>query len=395
MSAIFSRPELAAKMADQLLNPGVLDEALRSGLFLSGLRRTGKTTFLRHDLIPALERQGALIIYVDLWSDVKLDPAELVHSAIRDILTELASPGSRLLERLSRIGGVGLGAAGLSFSFDVRTLGAPGGVTLADALTAVVDQAQTDLVLIIDEVQQAMSSPAGEKMLLALKAARDAVNTRVDTPGHLIFIGTGSHRAHVVEMSTRSNQAFAGAASIDYPVLGREYVVHLLERLSDDVAAGSSAVLPSVSAALEAFENLGHRPEELIRALRLLSAEDPDDLDPDVKLNVVAHTLRAAAADIELNRVDSLGELARLIFAQIASADGEVKGLYTKASREHLTQSLGREVSTEEIQSILGDLKNANLIMRSGHGRFGITDPFVQQAWRDRAKLLSVQGSAV
>jgi adenylylsulfate kinase-like enzyme len=31
-------------MAKQLVHPGVLDESLRSGLFLSGLRRTGKTT---------------------------------------------------------------------------------------------------------------------------------------------------------------------------------------------------------------------------------------------------------------------------------------------------------------------------------------------------------------
>jgi len=45
MSSIFQRPELAESMANQLLNPGVLDEGLRSGLFLSGLRRTGKTTF--------------------------------------------------------------------------------------------------------------------------------------------------------------------------------------------------------------------------------------------------------------------------------------------------------------------------------------------------------------
>ena len=51
-------------MASQLLHPGVLDEGLRSGLFLSGLRRTGKTTFLRNDLIPALEQEGALVIYL-------------------------------------------------------------------------------------------------------------------------------------------------------------------------------------------------------------------------------------------------------------------------------------------------------------------------------------------
>lgn len=66
MADIFLRPQLAAEMARQLLKPSLLDTGLRSGLFLSGLRRTGKTTFLKNDLIPALEAGGALVIYVDL-----------------------------------------------------------------------------------------------------------------------------------------------------------------------------------------------------------------------------------------------------------------------------------------------------------------------------------------
>ena len=61
----------------RLLRPGVLDEGLRSGLFLAGQRRTGKTTFLRSDLVPELEAQGALVIYVDLWSDTKVSPAAM------------------------------------------------------------------------------------------------------------------------------------------------------------------------------------------------------------------------------------------------------------------------------------------------------------------------------
>jgi hypothetical protein len=62
VATIFRRPELAAQLASRLLHPSVLDEGLRSGLFLSGQRRTGKTTFLRNDLIPELERQGAVEI---------------------------------------------------------------------------------------------------------------------------------------------------------------------------------------------------------------------------------------------------------------------------------------------------------------------------------------------
>lgn len=37
---------------------------------LFGLRRTEKITFLRQDLIPALQNVCALVLYVDLWSDV-------------------------------------------------------------------------------------------------------------------------------------------------------------------------------------------------------------------------------------------------------------------------------------------------------------------------------------
>ena len=50
---VFHRPKYAADMAQQLLKPSALQVQVRSGVFLSGIRRIGKTTFLRQDLIPA------------------------------------------------------------------------------------------------------------------------------------------------------------------------------------------------------------------------------------------------------------------------------------------------------------------------------------------------------
>src|ERR1700730_11967060 len=195
MSEIFHRRPLAEEMAAQLLPPGVLDQAVRSGLFLSGVRRIGKTTFLKQDLIPALETDGAIVIYVDLWSDNTVSPS---------VLLELAVPTKR---------------------------GEPGGVTLADAFTEVVKQGRTDLVLIVDEVQQCLASDDGLSMMLALKAARDAINLRPSPPGHFVFIGTGSNRALVQELSARRNMAFQGAQSLPHPVLGDDFVAHVLTRL--------------------------------------------------------------------------------------------------------------------------------------------------------------------
>ena len=67
--AIFRRSDIALDMTKRLLHPSPLDEQYRSGVFLSGPRRIGKTTFLKNDLIPQLEQEGAIVIYVDLWSD--------------------------------------------------------------------------------------------------------------------------------------------------------------------------------------------------------------------------------------------------------------------------------------------------------------------------------------
>jgi hypothetical protein len=256
MDPIFHRTALAQQMAEQLLHPGVLDEGLRSGLFISGVRRTGKTTFLQADLVPALEAAGALVIYVDLWSNTQTNPAALVHSAIRRMLQSLQSPAGAIAEKLRRLRHAELAVAGFKFGFKVDSVGTAEGVTLAEAFTQVVDQARCDLVLIVDEVQHAITSEDGNQMLLALKAARDAINPRPGTPGHFIFVGTGSHRALVSELTARRNQAFAGAISIAYPVLDADYVAHLLERLR---AEGLTAA-PSVEVATLAFRTLGARP---------------------------------------------------------------------------------------------------------------------------------------
>ena len=89
---LFHRPGYAEALAGQLLQPSGLQQGVRSGVFLSGIRRVGKTTFLRQDLIPALESHGAVVIYVDLWTDVSKSPAALVHEAVCRALGQLQTP---------------------------------------------------------------------------------------------------------------------------------------------------------------------------------------------------------------------------------------------------------------------------------------------------------------
>jgi len=390
MSKLFSRRDLAEQMAGRILSPGVLDEGLRSGLFLSGMRRIGKTTFLLNDLIPVLEQRRAIVIYVDLWSDLTVSPAVLVHTAIKTTLAELSSPASGLFKRLKTLRAAELGVLGFKFGFKLETVGEQGGPTLAQVLTEVVDQAKTDVVLIVDEVQQAMSNDEGQSLLLALKAARDAINARPDTPGHFIFIGTGSHRALVNELTTRRTQAFAGATSVAYPVLGEDYIAHLLNRL----AAEGVERLPSPTVAMQAFTTLGHRPEEMLRALRLtqqqvlaVGATRPEDANPDKILPVVAATLRASAADLELSRLEDMGPLAKAVFERIAADSGPARGVFSNEAALDYGKAVGREVKVEEIQPVVNALLAANLVIRQAHGLYAVADPQVQQMWQEKRAL--------
>ena len=40
----------------------------------------------------------------------------------------------------------------------------------------------------------------------------------------------------------------------------------------------------------------------------------------------------------------------------------------------------------EEIQPVVNELPGANVLMRLGHGLYGVTDPFVQEIWQERQR---------
>ncbi|MDO5288294.1 MAG: ATP-binding protein [Pseudomonadota bacterium] len=374
---LFPRPDYAKALADQLLSPSGLHTSVRSGVFLSNIRRVGKSTFLRNELVPELRQRGAIVIYVDLWANVNRAPLDLVLEAVRAQLRELQTPGSGLLKRLK---GMGLGAAGLTFNFQLDTLGQPGGVTLAQAMHDLVQKARTDVVLIVDEVQQA-AGPAGHALMAALKAARDAVNGDPEAKGHFLFIGTGSHRSLMNDMATKPSHPFKGAVTAPFEPLPQDYVAWKLDQLAAD-----GVRLPSLEAAWRGFQTLGHRPEELERALGQFQAAPQGS---DAEFDLICATLAYSAADMEFARAGEIGgELGELVFARIA--DGPEDGtreLYGQAALADYTAAQGLPVEVKQVQTTVDGLVAANLIARIGHGRFIISDPYVRSIWRQRKAL--------
>ena len=217
----------------------------------------------------------------------------------------------------------------------------------------------------------------------SFKAARDAVNARPGTPGHFIFIGTGSHRAQVQGMTVQGKNAFEGASSVEYPTLGEDYVQHVLKTLHQE----GVKVIPSPPVASQAFKLLGHRPEELLRALRTLQRYQPHEADQ--YLPVIAATLKEAAADLEIKKIEELGNLACAVFHHIAKEKEEASGLFSAAALANYSSTIGREVTADQVQRIAQLLQDYNIIFRKGYGLYAVTDPFVQEAWCEHIATLA------
>ena len=299
-----------------------------------------------------------------------------MQEAIRQAVASLEQPGSSLLTRLRKTKGVNFGAMGFSFGIQLDSLGAPGGATLADVFVELVRRAEADVVLIIDEVQQAVATQDGQDMLFALKAARDTVNTAPGLPGHLLIVGTGSHKSLVTDMATRRSQAFAGAHTASFEPLGKDYVEWFLLRV---VTAG--LVSPPLNAAYEGFQRMGHRPEELAKAVRQFQGEVAAgrSVDASTSFATICATLATAAAEIEIQAIEDAGELAVLAFSRIAG--GRDRGLFKMDTLAAFSKELGREISTNDMNQAIDRLVATHLFLRKGHGQFEVADPFVQEVW--------------
>jgi hypothetical protein len=250
----FHRNALAAKLSKQILAED--GTAASSGVFLAAPRRTGKSTFLREDLRPQLEADGAYVIYVDLWADREADPGEMIVAAVRSALAEFDNVAVRLARKsgLTNVGG-----KGLSFSLDRVGLGA--NVSLSEALAELSDELQKPIALIIDEAQHAIATEKGYDALYALKAARDELNS--SSHHGLRVVATGSNRDKLAMLRNSRDQAFFGAPLIAFPSLDHHYVRWFCDGARLPAKLDPEAVWPLFQRASFRPEVLGSAVDEL------------------------------------------------------------------------------------------------------------------------------------
>lgn len=341
-----------------------------SGVFMAAPRRTGKTTFIKEDLIPLLEQEGGLVIYVDLWEDKTIDPATVVAEGIRKAILALDGP---VLKGARSTGLTRFKIAG--FELDLTAIGTAQGETISSALQLLSKAAKKPIFLVIDEAQHAQTTDAGRAMLFGLKAARDALLLDKDLHGFRL-LATGSNSEKLTALVSSKDQAFYKAPLEAFAPLGEDYLAWLL-------ATAGSRPMPTLPALTKGFERVGHRPEPLKKVLRTLLKEHESDraqLVVDTRFLWLIEETLDLDRTLFLQNLNGLDPLDAAVLRRMAKM-GNNFAAFDEAAMASYRESLGKHapdndtpITKSSVQTSLERLRKEGYIWNFGRGAWLIED---------------------
>jgi hypothetical protein len=364
---LFQRPELANRIAKQILVIGV-GSAASSGVFLAAPRRTGKSTFVREDLRPALEAEGALVVYADLWANPTADPGNVIVNAIR---ATLASNDGVVL-RLAKSAGMDKVKVG-SVSFDLDRVGLGKDVSLTEALVALSDETKKIIVLVIDEAQHAITTEAGVSALFALKAARDELNS---SQHHgLRVVCTGSNRDKLAMLRNSKDQAFFGAPLVNFPMLGEGYIEWFCKEVDLPFQLDPKQVWPL-------FVEAGYRPEVIGAAADRFRFDFEIDVETGAdKFAEEVRRLTDEMNQVQLGVIHSLTPIQSAVLRVMAAArenyapfEAATLEKYRKAMTQAGLSVDDAKADVPGVQQALIALQEKKLVWKAARGVYAIEE---------------------
>ncbi|RZI54754.1 MAG: ATP-binding protein [Pseudomonas sp.] len=364
---LYHRPELATRLSKLIMQVSVGSSA-SSGVFLAAPRRTGKSTFAREDLRPALEKAGAIVLYADLWQDLTKDPGLVIVEAIR----EAVGRSDGFITRLAKASGVEkVVVGGLNFSVDKIGLGRD--IDLTTALVALSDESKKLIVLMIDEAQHAITTEAGVAALFALKAARDELNS--SRHHGLRIVCTGSNRDKLAMLRNSKDQAFFGASMVPFPTLDQNYIDWLCANID----------LPSPldpAEVFQLFKESGYRPELLGAAADAIRFDF--FIDPENVPERFAELVRSQADELNANLKKVIHSLTPIQSAVIrvmgsmgdnfAPFEAPTMALYATAMKQSGVAESAIRVEVPGVQQALIALQEKNLVWKASRGVYAVDE---------------------
>ena len=247
----FNRSKLARQFAVRLIQ--------HERIAMFGPRQTGKTTLLREEVLPAVEKAGLLPIYIECWAD-KANPLLSINYALKKAFDALTlTPGKRA-QRLAKTPVRKLGALGLSIEVgELAERQIPDNPYLAlDALlTSLLEATDKDWVLVFDEFQAIAQAKDSDAIAAALRSALTQASSRVG----VVFSGSSQHL--LLEMFSRAKTPLYNFANTEpYPLLKEDFIGHVAKKYAEATQRDFNHAV-----ALEVLESVGHQPAPFLNAV--------------------------------------------------------------------------------------------------------------------------------
>ncbi len=358
----FPRQFQANLIADKFQDLGNSSDA--AAQFVTAPRNTGKSTFLKRDLVPLLNRRGFHTIYCDLWNALSCDPGKNIVDVLISELVNVADKRGISLNTLP-ISKVGVG----TYTCLLPENGARRKGTLSTVVGEIIARSGRPLVMIIDEAQEAWESPTGQAALSALQqASRDTGSSGGAAQFHLLF--AGSHRDKLGALVLKRTAPFYGTQVQEFPRLGRDYIESLVSAINPRLAPGNQLDVDDVEAA---FELLGYQPRTLTHVVmeHALSMSGSKGLKQTVQSS--PDSLRARIWRQHEDDFGTLNAMQRSVL-RVLIEDGASFSPFAARTLERIGTQIDDAPTAPKVQKALDALREKGLVWRPGRGSYALED---------------------
>jgi hypothetical protein len=337
-----------------------------TALSLFGPRQIGKTTFITGDLSALASSEGIQPVYVDLMAAE--DKLEAINGALREAAYTLKTRRSQ--ERVR-----GVKALGVGVDFDASPpapTSLDAGQQLQHLVADLLRQSGIQRVLLLlDEVQELARGKGGD---VTMKAVR-AVANKHKVDGRVLMLMTGSSREGLTQLfAAHGKPSFGLAERQDFPVLGRDYVEHVVQRANEPRAKAHKL---RVDEFVEAFAMMDHRPADLEAFVGHVATYNITDV-----VGAVPSFLRVRYPVDQLEqRYAAMTPLQRILLAQISAGASELTG---QPMMKLVMEQLGTSVSPAGVRKALTSLP-ADILSNPARGSYVIVDPIFGSWLKSRA----------
>ena len=339
----YPRVDLAKQYLD------ALDIGLSNSIALFAHRRSGKTEFVTHDLLPEAEKRGAITYTVDFWANDQ-NPSECIITGVMNTFHTLPMrkqlKGQPLKEFKASL-------TGLSASIENPNIS-----TINQAFSLMSQMHRGDakkVVLFLDEIQHLATEPAYSTVAAALRTFIDK------NKDWLTVVFTGSSQDGL-------NRFYNSTAIEDFPLLGSQYVEFTIQAFSDYTNLNIA-----ISQALRVFNDINQNPEVFSQIIKGLLFSKRDDIESFYKENLSTYS---TSADIQ-SRWDALTDLDSSVLGLLkALIDKEVScGLYSVKAYSIIKEEAGAGMVTKStVQYSIDKLRKAGWIFSTGRGQWSFED---------------------